>query len=54
MFKNTLKLVCTVGGAVLVTLALPELMAYAAPIDVIVYTGGLAISAMGIVSILRG
>lgn len=54
MFENALKLICTVGGAVLVTLALPELLYYAAPIDVMAYTGGIVLGGLGIHSILRG
>jgi hypothetical protein len=54
MIENTLKLVCAVGGAVLVTLALPELLDYAAPMAVMAYTAGIIVGGAGIRSILRG
>jgi hypothetical protein len=54
MIDKTLKLVCTIGGAVFVTLALPELMYDAAPIAVIMYTVGIVLGGSGIYSFLRG
>lgn len=54
MIDKTLKLVCIIGGAVFVTLALPELMYDAAPIAVIMYTVGIVLGGSGIYSFLRG
>jgi len=49
-----LTLTCTVAGAVLITLALPELLHYAPPIHVIAYTAGVIIGGAGVRSILKG
>jgi hypothetical protein len=49
-----LTLTCTVAGAVLITLALPELLYYAPPIHIIAYTAGIIIGGAGVRSILKG
>lgn len=48
------QLICTVAGAVAITLSLPELLYYAPPIEVVAYTGGILIGGAGVRSTLRG
>ena len=52
--EKTLQLVCTVFGAVAITLALPELTYYAPPIHIIMYTAGIIIGGAGVRAIIRG
>lgn len=52
--EKTLTLFCTVAGAVVITLSLPELLYYSPPIHVIAYTAGIIIGGAGIRSILKG
>jgi len=54
MIEKTLTLVCAVGGAVAITLALPDLWFHAPPMAVIVYTVGIVVGSAGIRSILKG
>ena len=52
--ERLLQLLCIVGGAVAITLSLPELLYYAPPIEVAAYTTGIIFGGAGIRSILRG
>mgnify|MGYP003114909795 CR=1 len=52
--EKMLQLICTVAGAVAITISLPELLYYAPPIELIAYTTGIIIGGAGIRSFLRG
>ena len=52
--EKAMQLICTVAGAVAITLSLPELLYYSPPIHVIFYTFGIIIGGAGMRSILRG
>lgn len=54
MLEKFLTLICTVAGAISVTLALPELIYYAPPMYVIMYTVGIIVGGAGIRAILKG
>lgn len=48
MFDKAMNFLCAAGGAMLLTLSLPELLYSAAPIEVITYTGGLILLGISI------
>lgn len=50
MFDKLTKLICAAGGAALLTVSLPEMLYYAAPIMVIGYTGGVILLLIAIKS----
>jgi len=48
MFDKAMNFLCAAGGAMFLTLSLPELLYYAPPIVVITYTGGFILLAISI------
>lgn len=54
MLEKMLTLGCIAFGVFLITVHLPELLYYAAPVHVVAYTVGLLLGGAGVRAILKG